>query len=136
MADWNNCMQHNTPKKAKIQGTLEYLEAKYIPHFKQDVFDHFQVSHRQGWAMISEASKDRRHHRTESLERRGRPRVITNQELKEMNKIIKSEDFEARELSWQELAWDAGIEGVSTRTTSRVMGESMNYHKCIACQKK
>ncbi|KAF1935065.1 hypothetical protein EJ02DRAFT_313650, partial [Clathrospora elynae] len=50
-----------TPNKAKIRGAIEYLEAQSIPHFKSRVFDHFKVSHRQGWAIISEGSEERCH---------------------------------------------------------------------------
>jgi hypothetical protein len=30
--------EHNTPKKARIRGAFEYLEAKKIPYFKTDLF--------------------------------------------------------------------------------------------------
>ncbi|KAF1937160.1 hypothetical protein EJ02DRAFT_63509 [Clathrospora elynae] len=78
-------------KKATVRGVVEYLEAKNIPHFKSRIFDHFEVFHRQGWAMISEGSKDRRHHRAEGGEHRGRPSKITNWNLQEMDRVIKEE---------------------------------------------
>jgi hypothetical protein len=90
----NNSDQRNhydTPTKAKVCGAVEFLEAKGIPHFKSEVFDHFNVKHLQGWAMISEASEDRRHHNTDGEEHRGRPRKITNQQLKEMDRVIREE---------------------------------------------
>ncbi|XPS73361.1 hypothetical protein M3J09_005509 [Ascochyta lentis] len=52
-----------------------------------------------------------------------------------MDRIIREEGFEARKLTWQQLAWEAGLEGVTERTISRVMGNTMEYTKCIACQK-
>ncbi|KAH7394815.1 hypothetical protein BKA66DRAFT_567205 [Pyrenochaeta sp. MPI-SDFR-AT-0127] len=94
------------------------------------------VSKRQGWAMISPSSVDRRHHRSEAGERRGRPSLISNEQLKEMDRIIKEVGFEARKLTWLELAFEAGVEGVSARTISRAMGNTMSYSKCIACQKR
>jgi hypothetical protein len=54
----DNSDQHNhydTPTKAKVCGAVEFLEDKCIPHFKSEVFDHLNIKHRQGWAMISEA---------------------------------------------------------------------------------
>lgn len=122
-------------KKHKIRGVIEYLDAKKIPYFKSDVFDHFGVSHRQGWAMISEASEDQRHLTSDGLEHRGRPSKISIHQLREMERIVKEEGFEARQLTWQELAWEAGIEGVSTRTISKAMGNTMNYHNCTSCKK-
>ncbi|KAF2626972.1 hypothetical protein BU25DRAFT_422285 [Macroventuria anomochaeta] len=82
MADYNNRQQHDTPVKAKVWGAIEYLEAKEIPHYKEDVFQHFKVSHCQGWAMISDNSIDRRHHHTEGPEHRGRPSVKSNYYLR------------------------------------------------------
>jgi hypothetical protein len=132
----DQCNHYDTPNKAKVRGAVEFLEAKGIPHFKSEVFDHFIVKHRQGWAMISEASEDRRHRNTNGEEHRGRPRKITNQQLKEMDRIICEEGFEAWKLSWEELGWEAGVEGVTTRTIPHAMGNTMSYSKCIACQKK
>lgn len=136
MADGDNRQQHATSKKAKICGAIEYLEAQNIPHFKSRVFDHFKVSHRQGWAMISEGSEERRHYGSESEERRGRPRKISNWHLKEIDRIIREEGFEARKISWNELAFEVGLEGSDSRTIARAMGNSMKCSKCIACQKK
>jgi hypothetical protein len=136
MADPNNHAQHQTPRKAKVRGTVEYLEAKGIPYFKQDIFNHFGVSHRQGWAMISGASEDRRHHNTTGIEKRGRPLKISNWHLKEMDRLIKEEGFEVRKLSWVELGFEVSLEGVDSRIIAHAMGNSMSYSKCIACQKK
>src|SRR4051812_8375298 len=135
MADFNNRKPHSTPTKSKVRGTIEYLEAKNIPHFKEEVFRHFGVSHRQGWAMISEGSVDRRHHNAEEVEeRRGRPPIISREQIKEMDRILQEVGFEARAMSWVDLAYEAGIEGVAPDTIKRAMG-SMDYHKCIACRK-
>ncbi|KAF1964030.1 hypothetical protein BU23DRAFT_585773 [Bimuria novae-zelandiae CBS 107.79] len=117
-------------------GAIEFMEAMNIPHFKQDVFNHFKVSHRQGWAMISENSVDRRHHRADGEEHRGRPRKISDWHIKEMDRMIKEEGFEARKMTWLDLAFEVGLEGVDERTISRAMGNTMSYHKCIACKKK
>jgi hypothetical protein len=112
------------------------MVAKGIPHSKEDVFRFNNVSHRQGWAMISNASVDRRHHSQDKPERRGRPALITNQQIKEMDRIIREDGFEARKLSWLELGFEAGIEGTQARAIARAMGDTMGYSKCIACQKQ
>jgi hypothetical protein len=96
MADFNNRLPHETPTKSRVRGAIEYMEARGIPHSKEDVFRYNGVSHRQGWAMISEGSVDRRHHNDPDVkERRGRPYIISNTQLKEMDRLIKEEGFEA-----------------------------------------
>ena len=135
MADFNNPKHYETPTKSKVRGAIDYLEAKGIPHFKEDVFRHFGVSHRQGWAIISKGSVDRRHHNAEGVEeRRGRPPLISQEQIKEMDRILQEAGFEARTMSWAELAYEVGIEGVAPDTIKRAMG-TMDYSKCIACRK-
>ena len=137
MADWDNRKPHPTPTKAKVRGVAEYLEAKGIEHAKEDIFRHFGVSHRQGWAMLSEGSVDRRHHNREDIEKdhRGRKPQLTSEDVRKMDRLIQSEGFEARKLSWEELGWECGLEGISGRTIKKYMG-TMDYHKCIACTKQ
>jgi hypothetical protein len=38
-----NLQHFPTPTKAKIQGAIEYLEKRKIPHLKADVFEVFRV---------------------------------------------------------------------------------------------
>ncbi|KAF2627901.1 hypothetical protein BU25DRAFT_431205 [Macroventuria anomochaeta] len=109
MADWDNRLPHDTPKRSKVQGAVEYLEAKGIPHYKEDIFQHFEVSHCQGWAMISDDS------------------------LQNIERMIQDEGFEVRAYTWDTLAYEAGL-SCSGRTLQRALGR-MDYHKCIACRK-
>ncbi|KAF2194324.1 hypothetical protein K469DRAFT_727625 [Zopfia rhizophila CBS 207.26] len=109
---------YEIPKKAKVRRAIEYMEAKIIPHFKEDVFRSFGVS--QGWAMISDGSVDRRHHNRED-------------DIKKLDRILQEGGFEARSMSWEALAWEAGLD-VSGDTIKRALG-SMDYHMCIACRK-
>lgn len=90
MADWDNRLPHPTPKKAKVRGVAEYLEAKGIAHSKEDIFRHFGVSHRQGWAMLLEGSVDRRHHNREDVEKdhRGRKPLLGQKEIRELERLI------------------------------------------------
>jgi hypothetical protein len=135
MADYDNRLQHDTPKRARVRGAIEYMEARNIPHDKEDVFRYNGVGHRQGWAMISKGSVDRRHHNREDVDKdhRGRPSIIGHKEIREMDRIIREEGFEARCLSWEALGREVGLD-CSRRTIQRAMG-SMSYHKCIACTK-
>lgn len=43
----NIIKEYPTPRKAMVQGTVSFLEAKGIQFFKEDVFRHFEVSHTQ-----------------------------------------------------------------------------------------
>ena len=43
-----------TPKKARVKGTIAYLEANNIPHFKERVFRFHRVSYNRGWQILKE----------------------------------------------------------------------------------
>jgi len=85
--------------------------------------------------MISEGSVDRRHHNREDVEsdHRGAKPKIGIKEMREMDRIIQEEGFEARCLMWETLGWEVGP-NASGRTVQRAMG-LMGYFKCIACTK-
>jgi hypothetical protein len=34
MADWDNRASHDTPKKARVRGAIEYMEVRRILRFK------------------------------------------------------------------------------------------------------
>ncbi|OCK87251.1 uncharacterized protein K441DRAFT_671070 [Cenococcum geophilum 1.58] len=105
MADYDNRLPHPTPKKAKVRGAIKYMEARGIKHLKADVFRHFKVSKRQGWAIISKGSVNQRHYNHEDLNKdnRGRPPLLNRKAIQKMENLIKEEGFKARKLSWQEL---------------------------------
>jgi hypothetical protein len=67
-----------TPTKAKIQGTIEYLKAQKISHLKPDVFSHFSVSKRSGWAILANEHPRRRYNNLLQKETRGKLSKIIN----------------------------------------------------------
>lgn len=123
---------HDTPTKAKVQGAVEFCEKQGIPFFKEDVFRTFGVSHARGYEYLNGSSR-RRHNDPEASETRGRPSKITPKDIREMEKILEEEGIEARALTWDQLAYEIGLE-CSGKTVRRVM-QTMEYHKCIACKK-
>lgn len=83
--------------------------------------------------MISDGSEDRHHLRVPGPERRGRSPVVFNYHMEEMHRIIREERPEARKLTWEQLAWEVGLKGVSDRTIVRVAGDTVEYMMCVAC---
>ena len=80
-----------------------------------------------------EASARRRNNDPEHEETRGRKSLISDKDIREMERVLESEGFEARALTWEQLGFEVGLE-CSGDTIKRAMG-TMNYHKCIACMK-
>jgi hypothetical protein len=76
----------------------------------------------------------RRHHNNlEEKETRGRKHLISPKEMRELERIVEEEGFEAQVMTWEQLGFEAGL-NVSGRTIQRAMG-MISYHKCIACRK-
>ena len=68
-------------------------------------------------------------------EKRGRKSELGWKEILKMDRIIEEYGEEARQLSWQALAFEAGCKEVSGRTVQRAMG-TMGYRQCVACRKE
>ncbi|KAI1566413.1 hypothetical protein A1F97_08879 [Pyrenophora tritici-repentis] len=43
-----------TPKKAKIKGAAEFMDAKGITYFHSDLFSFYGVNKHQGWAILND----------------------------------------------------------------------------------
>jgi len=115
-------------------GAIEFCERMNIPYYKNDVFRTFNVSKRQSYEMLRpDSSSRRRHNDPEEEETRGRKGLITPKHIREMEKILEEEGFEARALTWEQLGFEMSLE-CSGNTVKRAMG-TMNYHKCVACRK-
>jgi hypothetical protein len=125
---------HDTPTKARVQGACDYAEATGQKGYHKRIFEQFGVSKSRGWEILRQGSHIRRSgHNTDDVEARGRPPLISLEDLRKMERIIEDCDAEGRSMSWDTLAYEAGLD-VSTRTIRRAMG-TLDYHKCIACRK-
>ena len=137
-----------TPTKAKLQGAIEYaeyLQRNNLSHTKQRAFDFYKINRRSAYRMLAfndqatsnRGESARRSDNTSVSTKRGQPRKITKQEVQKMEEIINSSDINQRALSWQQLAIKVGL--VEERKvhfhTVRVLMQSLEYHKCIACNK-
>ncbi|KAF1943307.1 hypothetical protein EJ02DRAFT_343427, partial [Clathrospora elynae] len=43
-----------TPKKARIKGAADFMDAKGIPYFHTNLFEYYNVSKEAGWAIIKQ----------------------------------------------------------------------------------
>lgn len=83
---------------------------------------------------ICDATSSRRGANNPKIEdKRGKKSLVSPKEVREMEKILEEDGFNARALTWEQLGQEAGLD-VSGRTIQRHMG-TMEYHKCLACRK-
>ena len=133
---------YETPRKAKVQGAVEFCEKQGIEYFKSDVFCTFNVKPREGYHYLrsgnssnnyeqDDHSSRRLGNNSDEEETRGRHSLVTPAKIREMERVLETEGMEARSLTWEQLGFEVGLE-VSGRTIERAMG-TMDYHKCIAC---
>ncbi|EFQ26094.1 HMG box protein, partial [Colletotrichum graminicola M1.001] len=110
----------DTPKKARLRGAHEFLEAKGIDYKKKDLFAFFEVSERRGRAILADREgSDRTHHNNQ--EKRGRKRLIQDANLDTVESLYDTEGFEAKRLPWASLPTEAGIPNASKRTIQRAL---------------
>ena len=65
--------EHPTPTKARIQGTIKFLESQGIKGKKEEVFQFNGVSHRTGYRLLNSDSS-RTHHYIAVAKDKGEPR--------------------------------------------------------------
>ncbi len=124
---------HPTPTKARLKGAIEFCEAQGLEYRKEDVFNTFEVPRRTGYRLLKETSTRRLQNNPELAETRGRKSVVTQDQIREMEKILETEGIEGRGLTWEQLGMEASVDTCG-RTIKNVMG-TMHYCKCIACNK-
>ena len=129
-----NLKNHDTPTKAKVQEAVEFCQKMGIPFFKADVFRTFGVENRQSHELLRGESARRHHNEFEDSENRGRHRIISPKQIREMERILEEEGMEGRSLTWEQLGYEINLK-CNDRTVKRAMG-IMKYHKYIACKKK
>ena len=118
--------------KYKVQGTIEFLQAKGIHHTKQDVFEFFGIARTRGYEMLG--NRDRRKRKPGDPETRGRPTKLSKESVNRMDEILQAWGLEGRAMTWKGLAAEAEVPDVSWRTIQRTM-QKRGYRKCKACNK-
>ena len=118
--------------KFKVQGTIEYLQARGIHHTKQDVFEYFGIARTRGYEMLG--NRDRRKRKPGDPETRGRPTKLSKESVNRMDEILQAWGIEGRAMTWKGLATEAEVPDVSWRTIQRTM-QKRGYRKCKACSK-
>ena len=122
----------HTPQTARIKTLREDANFSFgqiaqqtsIP--KSTLWDKYQAS-------IANHTSRRLGNHPNREQARGRPPLLSQEDIWKLETIIKSDPIETRQLSWDMLAVESELD-VSGRTIQRAMG-TLNYHKCIACRK-
>ena len=125
--------QNPTPIKARIQGTVDFLESQGIKHKKEEVFQFNGVSHATGYRLLKSDNLRTPKIAVNMEETRGRKFIITPDQIREMDQILQTTGHEGRALTWKQLGLEANVEAFY-KTIKNTMG-SLQYHKCIACQR-
>ena len=129
---------HKTPKKAKVQGMYQFALAQQdrfgTPFFKSDIFRIAGVSKTRGNAILKDYPRTFKNNPFVD-ETRGRKRILTEEDVDKMEKVIWDHGIEGRMLSYHGLLQEAGVEKeLSQRTIQRALGQR-DWRRCIACQR-
>jgi transposase len=128
---------HNTPQKTRIKALAEITKTKAVWNGAinlTQIFKSSGVSMSRGKEILKEDAKKTRvfpHNR--ETETRGRKSVISDAQIRVMERIIEEADIQERSMSWEALAIEAGVD-CCARTVRRAM-HKRGYKKCIACRK-
>jgi hypothetical protein len=117
---------YSTPTKAKIQGVIEYNKAHGIQTFNEDVFRYFGVTHTQGYEILKNHTTNRQAAHTDAIsDSCGRPKLISDEKIIEMDCLLQTEGIKARGLTWEQLGTEVGLD-ICGRMIQRAIG-TMDY---------
>lgn len=125
--------QKTTPVKARIQGTVDFLKSEGIKAKREAIFRYNGVSRATGFRIIRSSNPRTLKNDPTRKETRGRKTLISPREIHEMERILENEGLEGRALKWKQRGFEVGLD-VFEATIRRTMG-TMDYHKCLACQR-
>ena len=114
----------DTPKKARIKGAAEFMDAKGIPYLHTELFNFYNVSKQQGWAILKEhaTEHDRTHHNDPTTEeRRGRKLKLSQKDLEKCDRFLQDVGWDGRVLTWPQLAQELQL-GVCGDTLRSALG--------------
>jgi hypothetical protein len=113
-----------TPKKARVQGTCDFLDRKSISYSHNDVFKFHGTSKHTGWRILSKPriQDGRTYHSTYLYDARGRKRKITPEMLAQIEKFIDNNGFDGRTVRWAGIPAAVGLDiDVSGDTVRRAV---------------
>ncbi|KAK4122584.1 hypothetical protein N657DRAFT_664494 [Parathielavia appendiculata] len=121
--------KYSTPKKVRIQGAIDFLEAKGIPHHKNDIFRFYGASRRSGWRALAEPREfdgRRLGHTILRPEQRGRPSKLSASEFAVIERFIDNNGFDGHTVPWAGLPAAAGLDVDVCRETVRRAVKDLN----------
>ncbi len=86
--------QNPTPVKARIQGSIDFLESEGIKGKKSAVFRANGVSRRTGYRILQSSNPQTFKNDPTRKETRGRKEIIILAQIREMEKILENEGLE------------------------------------------
>jgi len=112
MAQQRRQEHYSTLKRVRIQATIDFLEAKGIPHHKNDVFKFWVASRRSGWRALAEPREldGHIHSHSSRLDPRGRPKKLSTEDLAIIERFIDTNGLDGRTVPWAGLPAAAGLD--------------------------
>ncbi|KAK7423451.1 hypothetical protein QQZ08_009020 [Neonectria magnoliae] len=109
----------DTPRKARIKGAIEFMEAHDIPFAKKDVYKFNGVSERTGRRVQKSKTDRTRHNDPMKPEIRGRKRKATDEAMDKIEDLFRAEGFEAKVLQAGDLPAAAGTDDMHASIVRR-----------------
>ena len=123
----------DTPTEARVRGAIEFARHKGFLRSKREVFEFYGMGHTQGYEILK-SSTTRRRHNTSRPDPRSPKFALSEKDIDRMDEILQTGGFEARALTWTQLAAAPEAPSVHWRKIQRAIVK-WGYNKCIACTK-
>jgi hypothetical protein len=133
-----------TPKKTRVQEDLDFRDRhgiEYplpgdtksgIPFPKAQIFRDHDVPPRTAYRHLNDEDPRRLNNSQIREERRGAEKAISDEQLKEIEKLVRENGVDGRTLTFADIKDELHLE-CHPRTIQNYLGD-LNYHRCIACR--
>lgn len=126
--------RHDTSSKWAIHSTKSFLDAQGIPYSNRQLFKHFGVPESSGRRLVKSDFKIL-HNNNLHDETRGRKKLISDDDITKIERLLYDGGSEARKLPWTSIPAAAGVDfNGSARTIHRAVGDK-DWRKCTTCIK-
>ena len=131
---------YTTPQKARIQYAVKEIDNHLLlspgghPLTRRALFRRENIPKTSGFRIIASSDPRRRNNSEIKLETRGRPKKLTERDIRHVEIILWQGSYDGRVLTWKHLAIEADLDVCGE--TLRLALRQKDYRRCKSCRRQ
>ena len=127
--------EHSTPSRSNVLFGAHIIDKFKLKLTKRALFREAGVTKSTAYNIIKTGDPRTLRNSDERVNKRSRPKLISLDQLRQMDHILQTEDIEGRSLTYDQLGnMVTPLIQANARTIKEALAGTMQYSKCLACQ--